>query len=139
MTPLTFLFSFTDRTDKPLVRQICEGDYCFPTSKWNDISNSAIDLVKRLMKVNPKERLSADQVNNHDIAFFQKQGFRKCKEAVVTGFSPWRIDGGISPLLFCLPSNNIEWINQFLFRNFIHLLYKNKQTRVGNLGLLKPR
>ena len=51
-----------ERTDKSLVKQICSGDYSFPASKFNNISENAIDLIKKLMKVNPKERLSADEV-----------------------------------------------------------------------------
>ena len=40
-------------------------------------------------------------------------------------------DTGISPLPFCLPSEKLEWKNQFLFWNFFQLLYKNKQIEVG--------
>ena len=40
------------------------------------------------------------------------------------------IDSGISPLPFCLPSEKLEWINQFLFWIFFQWLYKNKQTEV---------
>ena len=50
---------------------------------------------------------------------------------VWTLFENRAIDTGISPLPFCLPSNKLEWINQFLFWNFFQLLYKNKQTEVG--------
>ena len=54
-----------ERTDKPLIRQVCDGDYTFPKSKWSDVSESAIDLVKRLMTVDKKQRLTAEQVLVH--------------------------------------------------------------------------
>ena len=55
----------TERTDKTLVRQVCDGDYSFPKSKWANISDSAIDLVEKLMKVDKKIRYSAEQALNH--------------------------------------------------------------------------
>ena len=42
--------------------QIADGDYGFPQSKWGSISENAVDLVKKLMNVNAKQRLSACQV-----------------------------------------------------------------------------
>ena len=41
------------------------------------------------------------------------------------------IDSGFSPLPFCLNSDKLEWINQFLFRKYFSLaVQKNKQTKV---------
>jgi serine/threonine protein kinase len=58
-----------DRTDKSLLKQICGGDYSFPASKFGGISHYAIDLIKKLMNVDPKERLSADQVISKKLKF----------------------------------------------------------------------
>lgn len=54
-----------DRPDKPLLRQICDGDYSFPKSKWTDIGDTAKDLVRKLMTVDQKQRLSAKQALQH--------------------------------------------------------------------------
>ena len=54
-----------ERTDKSLIRQVCDGDYTFPKSKWADVSESAMDLVKRLMTVDKKHRLTAEQALIH--------------------------------------------------------------------------
>ena len=55
----------TERTDKSLVRQVCDGDYSFPKSKWANISDSAIDLVTKLMTVEKNIRLTAKQALAH--------------------------------------------------------------------------
>lgn len=55
----------TERTDKTLVRQVCDGDYSFPRSKWANISDSAIDLVTKLMTVEKNNRLTAEQALSH--------------------------------------------------------------------------
>ena len=35
--------------DKPLIKQITEGDYSFPKKEWSKISQEAVDLVKKLV------------------------------------------------------------------------------------------
>lgn len=55
----------TERTDKSLVRQVCDGDYSFPKSKWANISDSAIDLVTKLMTVDKNNRLTAEEALKH--------------------------------------------------------------------------
>ena len=36
--------------DKPLIKQITEGDYSFPKKEWSKISQEAVDLVKKLVR-----------------------------------------------------------------------------------------
>ena len=55
----------SNNTDKPLARQITEGDYDFPRNVWGKISKEAINLVKKLLKVSPKSRLSAQAALQH--------------------------------------------------------------------------
>ncbi len=57
---------FLYRKDRPLLRQITEGDYSFPRSLWEGISKEAIDLVRRLMEVDPKKRLTAAEAMEHE-------------------------------------------------------------------------
>ena len=54
-----------ERTDKPLVRQVCDGDYSFPPSRWNTISEECIDLIKKLIKVERRKRLTAKEALQH--------------------------------------------------------------------------
>ena len=54
-----------DRRDKPLIRQVTEGDYSFPSKQWANISAEAVDLVKKLMTVDAAKRLSAADALEH--------------------------------------------------------------------------
>jgi len=54
-----------ERTDKSLIRQVCDGDYSFPKSKWASVDESAIDLVEKLMTVDISKRLTAEKALNH--------------------------------------------------------------------------
>jgi len=48
-----------------LYRQIKKGQYDFPDPYWTDISAGAKDLVRRLLTVDPKKRLTAVQMADH--------------------------------------------------------------------------
>ena len=37
-------------------------EYEFPSPYWDDISDSAKDLIKKLLVVEPKERLTASEI-----------------------------------------------------------------------------
>lgn len=57
---------FSDEdTSMSLERQIIQGKYDFPSEFWSGISKEAIDLVKRLMCVDPVKRASLDEVLEH--------------------------------------------------------------------------
>jgi len=49
-----------------LFQQIERGVYSFPPELWVGISDSAKDLVRRLLDINPKTRISADQAIVHE-------------------------------------------------------------------------
>uniref|UniRef100_A0A7R9U7E5 Uncharacterized protein n=1 Tax=Pinguiococcus pyrenoidosus TaxID=172671 RepID=A0A7R9U7E5_9STRA len=52
------------RSDR-LERQIATGDYSFSHPVWKGVSKEAIDLVRKLIEVNPTVRLSAQQALEH--------------------------------------------------------------------------
>lgn len=54
-----------ERMDKPLIKQVTEGDYTFPQRLWSNITPDAVDLVKKLMTVDPMKRLNAVQALEH--------------------------------------------------------------------------
>eukprot|EP00128_Syssomonas_multiformis_P016254 Colp12_sorted_trinity150504_noHs@10739 len=56
---------FYDENDAVLFQKIMKGRFEFNAPYWNSISDSAKDLISKLLVVNPDERLTADQVLQH--------------------------------------------------------------------------
>eukprot|EP00731_Ephydatia_muelleri_P027435 Em0019g308a len=57
---------FSDEiTEYTLRDQICEGRYSFPEKYWGDVTPEAIDLIKKLLVVNPKQRITTSQALEH--------------------------------------------------------------------------
>ncbi|KAJ3147877.1 hypothetical protein HK101_002191 [Irineochytrium annulatum] len=54
-----------DLAPPPMTDQIKQGKYDFPSPFWDAISPEAVDLCKKLMTVNPDERLTAEQALEH--------------------------------------------------------------------------
>lgn len=48
-----------------LYKQIKRGEYDFPAPYWTNISESAKDLVRKLLTVDPAQRYTAKQVLEH--------------------------------------------------------------------------
>lgn len=48
-----------------LYRLIKKGEYDFPAPYWTDVSDSAKDLITKLLQVDPKKRLTAEEVLKH--------------------------------------------------------------------------
>ncbi|KAI8372871.1 kinase-like domain-containing protein [Radiomyces spectabilis] len=62
--------------------QIKNGIYDFPVEPWEDISPYAIDLVERLLKVNPKERATVKYAKSHPWMVAEREKLREMAEAV---------------------------------------------------------
>ncbi|XP_031504052.1 calcium-dependent protein kinase 1-like [Nymphaea colorata] len=56
---------FWGETEKGIFDAIERGSVDFSDDPWPSISRDAIDLIKKMLKANPKERLSATEVLNH--------------------------------------------------------------------------
>ncbi|KAJ2359388.1 serine/threonine protein kinase [Coemansia sp. RSA 2618] len=57
---------FSDEMSPPPMRdQIIAGMYSFPSPYWDSISPDAIDLVCRMLQVDPKSRITVDQALAH--------------------------------------------------------------------------
>ncbi|XP_059173468.1 serine/threonine-protein kinase Chk2-like [Physella acuta] len=54
-----------ERQDMDLPKQIMGGHYTFPPQYWKGVSETAIDLMKKMMVVDPKKRLTFADVLNH--------------------------------------------------------------------------
>mmetsp|Transcript_60813 Transcript_60813/g.162658 ORF Transcript_60813/g.162658 Transcript_60813/m.162658 type:complete len:633 (-) Transcript_60813:238-2136(-) len=57
-----------------LFRQITVGDYFFRPEIWDEISTEAKDLVRRMMTVDPKRRISAAECLAHPWCAAQREG-----------------------------------------------------------------
>lgn len=55
-----------EKSVQSMEQQIIKGAYSFPQEYWSHISKDAIDLIKKLMCVDPLNRISLDQVLEHD-------------------------------------------------------------------------
>jgi serine/threonine protein kinase len=52
-------------TDRDVKRNILRGNFRFYESHWKDVSSLAVDFVKKLIVVSPKERLNYEQALEH--------------------------------------------------------------------------
>jgi serine/threonine protein kinase len=41
------------------------GLYSFPEEYWQEVSHDAIDLIKKMLTVDPGERIAADEIHCH--------------------------------------------------------------------------
>ena len=41
------------------------GTYSFPKNYWQEVSHDAIDLITKMLTVNPEERIAADMILCH--------------------------------------------------------------------------
>jgi len=57
---------FYGENDSDVLAKVRLGNFSFNPSDWKNISEDAKDLIRHLLKMNPKERYSAEQALNHD-------------------------------------------------------------------------
>nr|CAH8834011.1 unnamed protein product [Trichobilharzia regenti] len=62
---------FWNRKEHLMLRQIMEGRFSFPSPEWDDISESAKDLICKILVVDAKTRLTAVESLKHE--FFLQQ------------------------------------------------------------------
>ncbi|KAG5447526.1 Phosphorylase b kinase gamma catalytic chain, skeletal muscle/heart isoform [Clonorchis sinensis] len=62
---------FWNRKEHLMLRQIMEGRYSFPSPEWDDISETAKDLIRRLLVVDTNNRIKSEEALKHD--FFVQQ------------------------------------------------------------------
>ncbi|KAK2174490.1 hypothetical protein NP493_799g05013 [Ridgeia piscesae] len=85
---------FWHRKQIYMLRAIMEGRYSFYSPEWDDISDTAKDLIKGLLVVDPEQRLTAvaalahpflksDDVITHDKVIISKKSFKSAALAVI--------------------------------------------------------
>jgi calcium/calmodulin-dependent protein kinase I len=56
---------FYHESNSKLFELIQKADYSFPSPYWDEVSETAKDLIRKLLVLNPKERLTAEQALQH--------------------------------------------------------------------------
>lgn len=56
---------FYGETDEILCDRVCKGKYSFPEARFGHISNEAKDFITKMLKVDPRERISIEEALNH--------------------------------------------------------------------------
>ena len=57
---------FSDEiTEYSLHDQICQARYSFPDRYWSGVSDDGKDLIKRLLTLDPKKRISSTEALDH--------------------------------------------------------------------------
>lgn len=57
---------FGGRTDQEVLARVRQGSFTFEAKDWRHISEDAKSLIRGLLKMDPKERMTADQALSHD-------------------------------------------------------------------------
>jgi len=57
---------FYGRNDQDVLQKVRAGNFHFDDRHWKHISDDAKGLIKHLLKMNPRERYTAEQALNHD-------------------------------------------------------------------------
>lgn len=85
---------FWSSNDEKLLLSILQGHYTMPSPYWDNVSDEAKDLVRRLIVVDPSERLTVAEALNHPWLQMsetqqqpspQKHGQRRNFAAVISG------------------------------------------------------
>jgi calcium/calmodulin-dependent protein kinase I len=56
---------FEEKTQDALFARIKKGEYTFHDEFWHTVSDSAKDLIRKLLNINPSQRLTAQQALQH--------------------------------------------------------------------------
>lgn len=68
---------FSADAEEQLLKQVAEAKYEFYEHEWKDVSDNAKDLIKRLLVVDPAQRLSMQQLLAHP---WLKDAVAKCRQ-----------------------------------------------------------
>lgn len=56
---------FYGETDADVLAKVRLGNFSFAKADWKDVSDDAKDLIRNLLKMNPRDRYTAEQALNH--------------------------------------------------------------------------
>lgn len=56
---------FNSKSNREVLEKTCKGVYSMSGAEWDDISDEAKDLVRRMLVVNPEERIATEDILSH--------------------------------------------------------------------------
>ena len=56
---------FYEENNQKLFDMIKRGEFEFPSPYWDDVSEVAKDLIRQILVVDPKKRLTAEEISQH--------------------------------------------------------------------------
>lgn len=62
MYQLIFFLTYSAENDTGIFKEILKGKLDFKSDPWPSISESAKDLIKKMLEMDPKKRISAHEV-----------------------------------------------------------------------------
>ncbi|KAJ3031899.1 UNVERIFIED_CONTAM: hypothetical protein HDU68_010858 [Siphonaria sp. JEL0065] len=90
---------FSDELAPPsMMDQIKQGLYNFPSPWWDEVSPEAIDLIKKLIIVDPQARLTAAQALQHPWMTMESDAQKANSSSTSTPTTPLRKDPALSQL-----------------------------------------
>ena len=131
---------FHDEKQSKLFKKIKKGEYEFHPEFWSAVSEEAKDLIRKLLTLNPTDRLTADQALQHSWVSYTKLSdiifLTAVNYLVVALYSDHSFSPGLRVLIVPIPVvivslhlNSIESVHRYLvymipgYFNIIHRLY----------------
>lgn len=127
---------FWSSNDEKLLLSILQGHYSMPSPYWDNVSDEAKDLVRRLIVVEPSQRLTVSEALNHPWIQMeaqqqapQRQGPRRNFAAVICGVREcWNSEEWISKTRATEESLRKKFLTEIIRLVFIYRCeYANKR------------
>merc|ERR1719362_1524756 len=71
---------FFGETDADVLAKVRLGNFSFQASDWKNVSEDAKNLIRNLLKMNPRDRYTAEQTLNHE---WIKNKAPQCKQVTL--------------------------------------------------------
>ena len=92
-----------------LQRAIKKGDYDFDDPVWEGVSDGARDLIRKLIQVNPKKRLTAAEVMKHPwVKKFAPRLHKRDRASHVSSMSQSKVRCHLTVIALCKHSSHVR-------------------------------
>ena len=61
---LVGLLSYNEK-DGQMLELVCSRRFSFPKQTWSEVSETGLDIIQRLMCINPEKTLTGKQMRHH--------------------------------------------------------------------------